>query len=120
MSTARWTIMTMGWIEVAFLVFVCVPAALTWIGVAFTLMQLWSRSARPLPSTDPGSEPAPGEAQGPRVWADDVLAEEEMETRKTQGAAAHSFDVCTYWDEEDERLATDELAARVRRSNRSP
>ena len=56
-----------------------------------------------------------------RIWSDDVLAEEEMEHRKTQGASAHSFDPCAWWDEEDERQASDEAARRtLRLVRRSP
>ena len=108
----------MDWIERALLAFCAFSAALTWIAVAITLVRLMSRSALPPLPHDSGSETRSDPDEEPRVWADDVLAEDEMATRKTQGAAAHSFDVCTFWDEEDERQANSERAARIHRSHR--
>lgn len=56
-----------------------------------------------------------------RVWADDVLAEEERADRNTRGAPDHFSDVCTHWEEQDERDALREQAIRVHRdSQRSP
>lgn len=110
----------MGWIEWVAWSFMLLVNVLTWWGIARTLKELRSSPTRPPLPPAPGSEPGSDLEDVPRVWADDVLAEEEVRERKTQGAAAHSFDVCTYWDEEDERQAAAEQAARVSRSMRSP
>lgn len=110
----------MAWTDVL-LVFLCtLPSVLTCVIVAHTLGK---SSAPPEEAVSPTPECEPeadAEQPLPQVWADDVLAEEEVKYRKTQGAASHSFDVCTYWDEEDERQAADEMAARISRSIRSP
>lgn len=115
-SMMGWT-EAIGWASVALAV---ASNALTWYMLAPILNTLRSDPPPADPPSDLGSEPGSDSDGLPRVWADDVLAEEEMKTRKTQGAAAHSFDVCTYWDEEDERQADDELSRRISRSMRSP
>lgn len=93
---------------------------LTWLQVAHTLKKLRSSPAPLPPPPIFESESNLDDAGVSRVWADDVLAEEEMRTRKTRGAADHFTDVCTYWDEQDEREANEEQAARITRSSRSP
>ena len=93
---------------------------LTWIFLARTLRMLKSDPPPPVDPPEPVSETDPDTGDAYRVWADDVLAEEEQRMRKTAGAAAHSSDVCTYWDEEDQRQADDELMRRTLRSMRGP
>lgn len=109
----------MAWIDRVILIASVLAVVLTLRHLAATIA-----SARPAPSAPaPPSSPeiGSGVAAAPvRIWADDVLAEEEMKERKTQGAAPHSSDVCAWWDEEDERQASAEASARILRSLRSP
>lgn len=110
----------MDWTDKALLVVCSLPSLLTCLLVARTLTDRQSAPpAQPKPSPSESESYEDGDAT-PQVWADDVLAEEELKTRKTAGAASHSSDVCTYWDEEDERQAAAEQVARMSRSLRSP
>lgn len=93
---------------------------LTWLQIAHTLKKLRSSPAPLLPPAIFESESNLDGDGIPRVWADDVLAEDEMRTRETRGAADHFTDVCTYWDEQDEREAKQEQAARITRTRPSP
>lgn len=111
----------MAWISLAACVIMCLLNVLTLVALARTLRKLKSGEARVPPGSDSGNETDPDTGDEiSRVYADDVLAEEESHMRKTRGAAAHSSDVCTHWDEEDERQADDEIARRTLRSIRGP
>lgn len=110
----------MGWIDRVELAACTLALILT---ALYALHILKTSRSDPTPSPLPPelvSETDPDTGDEIRVWADDVQAEEELKHRKTQGAAAHSFDVCTFWDEQDERDAADELRTRLRRSMRTP
>lgn len=114
----------MDWIDRGLLVTCTLAIVLTLRYVARTIAVPVSVKSDPTPlpaaDLDLGVETDPDSAQGPGVWADDVLAEEEMKVRPTEGAAAHFTDVCTWWDEQDARDAQRELSLRVQRSTRSP
>jgi hypothetical protein len=116
--------MTMAWTEwvgIAGLAALSIINVLTWLQLARTLKKLRSDQKRPSPEPELVSETDPDTGDEiPRIMADDVLAEEESRMRKTRGAAAHSSDVCTFWDEEDERQADDEVVRRTLRSIRGP
>lgn len=112
----------MIWIGVFGFVVMAVINVLTWRHVARTLKKLRSAESHPSPLPEPvrDTDPDTGD-EIPRIWSDDVLAEEESEMRRTRGAAAHSSEVCTFWDEEDERQADEEIRRRTLRSlKRSP
>lgn len=111
----------MGWIRLLLDITSVVMCLLTWRKVARTLKMLTSDQPPPLRLVETASDTDPDTGDEiPRVWADDVLAEEELENRKTRGAAAHSSDVCTFWDEEDERAADEEVRRRTLRSLKRP
>ena len=110
----------MVWIGSCLALLLVLSNVLTWVFLARTLSKLkLDPPQTPLPP-ESVSETDPDTGDEFRVWADDVLAEEELKERKTQGAAAHSSDVCTHWDEQDERDADDEVARRMLRSLRGP
>ena len=110
----------MNWPDRVLIVAATAAVVLTILKLARTIQDVMSSqpavSVRP-PEEIGSSSDAPATA---RVWSDDVLAEEELEQRPhTRGAASHPFDVCTHWDEQDEREALQEAILRSRRSRRS-
>lgn len=111
----------MAWISLALNFALCLVNVLTLLQLARTLKRLRSDRPHLVSPSESVSETDPDTGDEiPRVYADDVLAEEETTMRKTRGAAAHSSDVCTHWDEQDEREADDEIARRTLRSIRGP
>lgn len=108
----------MGWIDRALFAACTLALILTALYALRTMKELTSAPPSvPLPP-EPVSETDPDTGEEYRLWTDDVLAEDELKTRMTQGAAAHSSDVCPFWDEQDARDADIELHARLRRSIR--
>lgn len=109
----------MDWIDRALLTACTAAVVLTLARLARTIRDVMSsqegRRAPDHPDVGPDDRD-----RGIPIWADDVLAEDEKNARATEGAAAHSSDVCTWWDEEDARQARHEAAARIQRSLRGP
>lgn len=107
----------MGWIDRLILVVGITAVVLTMRALARTIQSVMStQPATPPPETE-GIGPSVEDRAFPRIWSDDVLAEEERDARVTRGAPDHPSDVCTHWDEQDEREALQEQAIRIRRDS---